>query len=62
MSKPSKTVSRQVKFSDDMWAELDVQAAVERKAGRGDIVRKACKRYLEETREARLASLTAEVD
>lgn len=58
----AKSVSRQVKFSDAMWDELNVQAAVERKAGRGDIIRKACKRYLEETQAMRPALTVAEVE
>lgn len=58
----AKSVSRQVKFSDVMWDELNVQAAVERKAGRGDVIRKACRRYLDDTRDQRPQCVPDEVD
>ena len=52
-----KLTRRQVQLSDDVWMELALQAAVERTPGRGDIVRRALRRYLDETHEQRLGAI-----
>lgn len=48
-----RLVRRPVAFSRDQWQALNVQAALEGKAGRGDIVRKAVTMYLAQTRSQR---------
>ncbi len=43
-----------ITFSERDWRDLHIQAALECKAGRGDIVRKAVRSYLDETKDQRM--------
>lgn len=54
----SKLNARDVQIPDEMWMELGLQAAVEGKLGRGDIIRKACRAYLDTTRSQRIATVS----
>lgn len=52
-SEDERLVRRPVAFSRDQWHDLHLQAALEGKPGRGDIVRKAVTLYLAQTRGQR---------
>jgi len=50
---PARLVYRKIALPERDWYDLGVQAAIERKPGRGDLIRRAVTLYLEGIRKQR---------